>query len=319
MNLGGTVHINKKGLFVLLALFLVVFYYLFSNKSGAKEDARINLRQLLAVAIRAAESGGKEVVGQKDNLLIKSKGKTKEGANDSVTNADLRSHCIMLDSLSHPFPDLRVISEESKTVCSESGDYSSAVLNPDLQDEWVDVGDVTVWIDPLDATQEYTEKLYEYVTTMVCVAVKGEPVIGVIHKPFAPKTFWGWKGRRHSFENTPKESGDQLRFIVSRSHSGKVAELVKEKFSHRKFEIISAGGAGYKVLELINGNADLYLHVTAIKKWDICAGNAILNALGGRMVTVDKNLISYGDPDQVLNENGLIATLKEKEALSDTF
>ncbi|KAB0792554.1 hypothetical protein PPYR_14513 [Photinus pyralis] len=317
MNLGGTVHVTKKGLFVLFALCLVVFYYFFSNRIGTKEDARINLRRLLAVAIRAAESGGKEVVGHKDNLLIQSKGKTKEGANDSVTNADLRSHCVMVDSLSRPFPDLRVISEESKTVCSESGDYSSAVLDSGLRDEWVDVGDVTVWIDPLDATQEYTEKLYEYVTTMVCVAVKGEPIIGVIHKPFVSKTFWAWKGKGYSFENTLKESGEQLRFIVSRSHSGKVAELVKQKFSDRKFEIISAGGAGYKVLELVNGNADMYLHVTAIKKWDICAGNAILNALGGRMVTMDKNAIGYADPDHVLNENGLIATLKENEALSD--
>lgn len=46
---------------------------------------------------------------------------------------------------------------------------------------------------------------------------------------------------------------------------------------------------GYKVLSLLEmpsheekavDQADVYVHVTFIKKWDICAGAALLSALG---------------------------------------
>lgn len=54
----------------------------------------------------------------------------------------------------------------------------------------------------------------------------------------------------------------------------------------------------------------MYLHVTAISKWDICAGNAILNALGGRLTTGHNRVINYADTENTVNEEGVIATIK---------
>lgn len=66
-------------------------------------------------------------------------------------------------------------------------------------------------------------------------------------------------------------------------------------------------------MQVASGLVDAYIHETEIKKWDICAGNAILNELGGRMTTKDGDTINYSDIVHKTNENGLIATLRDHE------
>lgn len=153
---------------------------------------------------------------------------------------------------------------------------------------------------------------------MVCVAVKGEPVIGVIHNPFTKHTVWAWKGEAvsdtirqiHQTQRNRMEAVKNPKIIVSRSHSGDVKQFVRLAFSDST-PVITAGGAGYKVLQVVNGNATAYIHQTRIKKWDICAGNAILEALHGQMTTLKQEPISYAYTDSVVNDRGVLATLHD--------
>ena len=77
-----------------------------------------------------------------------------------------------------------------------------------------------------------------------------------------------------------------------------------------------AGGAGYKVLEVVSGREDAYIHVTLIKKWDLCAGNAILHAVGGAMTDLKGQKIDYSGKEKlhVKNEGGVVAALSNKHA-----
>ena len=68
----------------------------------------------------------------------------------------------------------------------------------------------------------------------------------------------------------------------------------------------------------MKGTQDAYVHVTLIKKWDICAGDALLRALGGRLTTLKGEDVDYsgGGPagPQEKNEGGVLATMHDHAA-----
>ncbi|XP_047516535.1 putative inositol monophosphatase 3 isoform X1 [Pieris napi] len=327
MNFGGTLRVNKFACFTLVfVLFLIIYWRSGGNGYPTDVSDLVSIKSLLNAAIYAAERGGVKVIeGKNKGLKVHSKGKTKEGANDPVTDADYASHCAMYYTIKNAFPKLAIVSEEhsdGNSECQnqdpidlESTPQGQRILNS-INDEHVLAKDVTVWIDPLDATQEYTEGLYSYVTTMVCVAINGVPIVGVIHYPFPPTTYWGWLMKRTS-SNIPKilykeDNKNHPKVIVSRSHPGKVAEIAKNAFGE-KTVITKSAGAGNKFISILNGTNDVYLHETAIKKWDLCAGHAILKTNNGTMTTTKGETIDYSSGSNVVVSDGILATLYDHQ------
>ena len=72
-------------------------------------------------------------------------------------------------------------------------------------------------------------------------------------------------------------------------------------------------GAGYKAIEVVENKQDVYVHTTIIKKWDICAGDAILRTLGGKQTDLRGNDINYSHNLDPKSEHGLIATMHDHE------
>nr|XP_040124038.1 Golgi-resident adenosine 3',5'-bisphosphate 3'-phosphatase [Ictidomys tridecemlineatus] len=273
----------------------------------------VDLREMLAVSVLAAVRGGDEVrrVRESNVLHEKSKGKTREGAEDKMTSGDVLSNRKMFYLLKTAFPSVQV---RTWSAGLGGSPWAAGPLWPGSLGSWKRFAACGLPTVPGRGSPFFlTEDLRKYVTTMVCVAVNGKPVLGVIHKPFSEYTAWAMvdggsnvKARSSYSEKTPK-------IIVSRSHSGMVKQVALQTFGNQT-AIIPAGGAGYKVLALLDvpdktqEKADLYIHVTYIKKWDICAGNAILKALGGHMTTLSGEEISYTGSDGI--EGGLLASIK---------
>ena len=211
MELGRTVKVKRPavvfGLCVgaLIVLFLV-YQYGASSISGTfqRGGESIKISQLLSASIFLTEQAGKKVAeirkGADSGLETEKKGETKEGVADYSTLGDQLSHQIITQGLKSLWPELRYRSKKRDHTSSK--DLALGIIpleNPEIsylmeqhtdrEEEPVQLADVAVWIDPLDATMEYTEggqvpELLRYVMVMVCVTVKGRPVAMVMHQPF---------------------------------------------------------------------------------------------------------------------------------------
>ncbi|XP_033931332.1 3'(2'),5'-bisphosphate nucleotidase 1 isoform X1 [Pseudochaenichthys georgianus] len=213
----------------------------------------------------------------------------------------------------------------------------------DLKEE-----ELVVWVDPLDGTKEYTEAskslhhqteaqipnkvldtshstalcLLDNVTVLIGIAYEGRAIAGVIHQPFynyqlgaeasLGRTMWGIPGLGAFGFQLQEVPGDRRIVTTTRSHSNKqVTDCVDAMEPH---EVIRVGGAGNKIIQLVEGKASAYVFASpGCKKWDTCAPEALLHAVGGKLTDMHGNAYCYNANVKHMNSAGVLATLRNHE------
>lgn len=81
-----------------------------AGPAASADGGTVDLREMLAVSVLAAVRGGDEVrrVRESNVLHEKSKGKTREGADDKMTSGDVLSNRKMFYLLKTAFPSVQV-------------------------------------------------------------------------------------------------------------------------------------------------------------------------------------------------------------------
>jgi len=155
----------------------------------------VSLAKLLCAAISSAEAAGCAIrtVAHKHDLQTRYK-----SADDPVTAADLQSQDIIFATFRTNWPDLAIVGEEKldRVTAAPTNIDNSYVSENDIQEKFhtLSVRDLVIWIDPLDGTREFVDGLYEAVTVLVGISLRGHVIAGVIHQPFVGKSgrsVWG--------------------------------------------------------------------------------------------------------------------------------
>ncbi|PWA27877.1 hypothetical protein CCH79_00000516, partial [Gambusia affinis] len=208
--------------------------------------------------------------------------------------------------------------------------------------------ELVVWVDPLDGTKEYTEassclhlqvvdqelhkeldkthstaiRLLDNVTVLIGIAYGGRAIAGVINQPFynyqlgsgaaLGRTIWGVLGLGAFGFQLQEGPADKRIVTTTRSHSNKtVTDCVNAMEPH---DVIRVGGAGNKIIQLIEGKASAYVFASpGCKKWDTCGPEAILHAVGGKLTDMFGNLYHYNADVKHMNSAGVLATLRNHD------
>jgi 3'(2'), 5'-bisphosphate nucleotidase len=91
---------------------------------------------------------------------------------------------------------------------------------------------------------------------------------------------------------------------VSRSHRSARIDAVKQRLGIEKE--IACGSVGLKMIKVVSGEADLYVHFgRGAKLWDTCAPEAVARAAGIGFSDIRGRDIDYLS-DQVMLERGIV-------------
>jgi 3'(2'), 5'-bisphosphate nucleotidase len=155
-------------------------------------------------------------------------------------------------------------------------------------------------VDPLDGTKEFIRKNGEFVVNIALIE-NGCPVFGVIASPVNQKIIAG-NQESGAFEFSFEDVDDMTKWrklpnlkpvespvnvISSRSHfSGNILRLVED--IQQKYGPIETAkmGSALKFFELVNERANVYPRFAPTMEWDIAAGQAIYEAIGGKIIDV---------------------------------
>lgn len=201
-----------------------------------------------------------------------------------VTEADHAAEAIIAAGLRRATPDIPVIAEE------EVAAGRSTAAAPAL---WL--------VDPLDGTREFAAGNNDFAVNIGLVR-NGRPVLGVVAIPAAGELFGGIIGRgafkRVGSQETPVSArlppADGLTVLASRHHgsNARLDEFLRDKPVAKLINF----GSSVKFCRLAEGVADLYPRFGRTMEWDTCAPQAVLEAAGGTVHTLDGEELRYGKP-----------------------
>lgn len=261
-------------------------------------------KELLELCSRASLLAGKAI------LEIYNSDFAVEHKDDKspLTEADKQSHFTIMEILKET--GIPILSEEGRDIPFEE------------RKDW----DYFWMIDPLDGTKEFVKRNGEF-TVNIALIHEQKAIMGIIYVPVKDDLYIGAQGigsfkvegfselKDASIEallndktKLPKAVDRKYTIVGSRSHkSAETEEFIEAKrVEQGEIEMISVGSS-LKLCMVAEGLADDYPRFAPTMEWDTAAGQAIVEAMGGKVIDWEtKTVMKYNRKD-LLNKWFLVS------------
>lgn len=218
---------------------------------------------------------------------------------DPVTQADTEADNLIRGEIQKLFPEDLLLSEENKNI---PDDYTGKV--------WM--------IDPLNGTKSFI-KGSDTFGVVIGLVENGVPIFGCVTMPAQNKVFYAEKGKG-AFE---KKNGlfEQLHTLpiteieksrlITREPSGDIRPI-EEKLNQLPFLQRIEEGSGAKLCTIASGEAEAHINTNfRAGKWDVAAGQLILEEAGGVITDLDGQPIDYKSVSANLTRSFVASANKE--------
>ena len=206
-----------------------------------------------------------------------------------VTDADHAAEVVIVAGLRALTPGLAVVAEEEMAA--------GHVPRLEGRPFWL--------VDPLDGTKEFIKRNGEF-TVNIALIEKARPTLGIV---LAPAIDTLWRGASGLGADMSQDGGDfvaiatrpppsdGLTCCASRSHTVyRDLDIWFEREGLTVTERVQTGSS-LKFCLIAEGKADIYPRFGPTNEWDTAAGQGVLEAAGGEVVTTDGRPLTYGKPN----------------------
>lgn len=187
--------------------------------------------------------------------------------NSPLTLADKAAHEVIVKALKESYPDIPILSEEGAGIPYEK--------RKGYEYYWC--------VDPLDGTKEFINRNGEF-TVNIALIHDRKSIAGFIYAPVLDTFYVGTSDEAYKMKGTEKiplkvnNKGEDRIAVRSKSHASDEEEAVLNQYDVK--DSISVGSS-LKFCMVAEGKADVYYRFGPTMEWDTAAGQAIVEAAGG--------------------------------------